>query len=158
MPQVRWWLYRLKSLWRRDAREADLDAELQFHLEAEAEQHIEAGLPADRARQAALRALGNVALAKEDARAVWTWGAIERVLQDVRYATRVLARRKSFTATAIATILLGGCNRIGTGDETARRRFLAGNGEDCARKLRRVAGLPAVLGSPVLDQRPRRSS
>ena len=60
MPQVRWLLYRLRSLWRRDAREADLEAELQFHIEAEAEEHIEAGLPADRARQAALRALGNV--------------------------------------------------------------------------------------------------
>src|SRR6188768_1511324 len=116
MPQVRWLLYRLKSLWRRDAREAELDAELQFHLEAEAEEQIEAGLPPDRARQAALRALGNVTLAKEDARAVWTWGAIERVLQDLRYAVRVLARQPSFTATAIATIVLivGGTTAVFT--------------------------------------------
>ena len=116
MPQVRWLLYRLRSLWRRDAREAELDAELQFHLETEAEEHIEAGLPADRARQAALRALGNVTLAKEDARAVWTWGAVERVLQDLRYAIRVLARQRSFTATALATIVLivGGTTAVFT--------------------------------------------
>jgi hypothetical protein len=64
-----------RNLWRRQAREADLDAELQFHIETEAEEQIAAGLPADRARQAARRSLGNVTLTKEDARAVWTWGA-----------------------------------------------------------------------------------
>ena len=116
MAQVRWLLYRLRSLWRRREQEAELDAELQFHLEAEAEEQIEAGLPADRARQAALRSLGNVTLAREDARAVWTWGAVERVLQDVRYAVRVLARQPSFTATAIATIVLivGGTTAVFT--------------------------------------------
>jgi predicted permease len=116
MPQVRWLLYRLRSVWRRQAREAELDAELQFHLEAEAQEQIEGGLPADRARQAALRALGNVTLAREDARAVWTWGAVERFLQDVRYAIRVLARQKSFTATALATIVLivGGTTAVFT--------------------------------------------
>jgi predicted permease len=113
---MRWFLYRLTSLWRRQAREDELDAELQFHLETEAEEHIEEGLPPDRARQAALRALGNVTLAKEDARAVWTWGGVERLLQDVRYAVRVLARQKSFTATAIATIVLivGGTTAVFT--------------------------------------------
>ena len=34
MPDLRWLLYRLRNLWRRQAREAELDAELQFHLEA----------------------------------------------------------------------------------------------------------------------------
>src|SRR5687768_6316717 len=116
MAQLQWLLYRVRSLWRRQAHEADLEAELQFHLEAEAEEHMEAGLPADRARQAALRALGNVTLAKEDARAVWSWGAVERLLQDVRYAVRVLARQPSFTATALATIVLivGGTTAVFT--------------------------------------------
>jgi predicted permease len=116
MPDLRLLLYRLRNLWRRQAREDELDAELQFHLETEAEEHIEAGLPPDHARQAALRALGNVTLAKEDARDVWTWGAAERFLQDVRYAIRVLARQPSFTATALATIVLivGGTTAVFT--------------------------------------------
>ena len=83
---MRWLLYRLKNLWRRQAQEAELDAELQFHIEAEAEEQIARGLSADDARQAARRSLGNIALAKEDARAVWSWGPVERLLQDVRYA------------------------------------------------------------------------
>ena len=106
MPDLRWLLYRLRNLWRRQAREAELDAELQFHLETEAEEQIAAGLPADDARWAARRSLGNVTLAKEDARAVWSWGPVERLLQDVRYGIRVLARQRSFTATAFATIVL----------------------------------------------------
>ena len=116
MPDLRWLLYRLRNLWRRQAREAELDAELQFHLETEAEEQIAAGLPADDARRAARRSLGNVTLTKEDARAVWTWGSVERLLQDVRYATRVLARQRSFTATAVATIVLivGGTTAVFT--------------------------------------------
>src|SRR5512134_2802964 len=116
MHQLRWLIYRLRNLWRRQAREADLDAELQFHLEAEAEEQIAAGLPADHARQVARRSLGNITLAKEDARAVWTWGPVERLLQDVRYAIRVLARQRSFTATALATIVLivGGTTAVFT--------------------------------------------
>ena len=54
MPDVRWLLYRLRNLWQRQAREAELDAELQFHIETEAEEQIAAGLPADTARHAAL--------------------------------------------------------------------------------------------------------
>ena len=116
MRHARWLLYRLKNLWRRQAREADLDAELQFHIETEAEEQIASGLPADDARQAARRSLGNITLAKEDTREVWTWGAVERLLQDVRYAVRVLCRQPSFTATAVATIVLivGGTTAVFT--------------------------------------------
>jgi putative ABC transport system permease protein len=103
---MRWLIYRLRNLWRRQAREAELDAELQFHLETEAEEQIAAGLPADDARRAARRSVGNITLTKEDARAVWTWGPVERLLQDVRYAIRVLGRQRSFTATAVGTIVL----------------------------------------------------
>ena len=116
MPDLRWLIYRLRNLWRRQAREAELDAELQFHIESEAEEQIAAGLPADHARQAARRSLGNITLTKEDARAVWTWGPVERLLQDVRYAIRVLGRQRSFTATAVATIVLivGGTTAVFT--------------------------------------------
>jgi predicted permease len=116
MHHVRWLLYRLRNLWRRQAREADLDAELQFHIETEAAEQMAAGLPADHARQAARRSLGNITLTKEDARAVWTLGPVERLLQDVRYAIRVLARQRSFTATAVATIVLivGGTTAVFT--------------------------------------------
>ena len=54
----------------------------------------------------------------------------------------------------IGDLLLGGGDGIGAGDEAARRRLLAGDRDERSRELGRVAGLPAVLGFPVLDQRP----
>jgi predicted permease len=116
MPNARWLLYRLRNLSRRQARESELDAELQFHIETEAEEQIAEGLPAEDARRAARRSLGNLTLAKEDARAVWSWSPVERLLQDVRYGLRVLARQPSFTATALATIVLivGGTTAVFT--------------------------------------------
>jgi putative ABC transport system permease protein len=116
MHQWRWLLYRLGNLWRRQTKEAELDAELQFHIETESEEQIADGVPADHARRAARRSLGNITLAREDARAVWAWGPVERLLQDVPYAVRVLGRHGAFTATAVATIVLivGGTTAVFT--------------------------------------------
>jgi hypothetical protein len=45
--------------WRRKERERDLERELLSHLELEAEERRDAGLPPDQARDAAQRAFGN---------------------------------------------------------------------------------------------------
>lgn len=55
MRDLRWLFCRLRNLWRPQAREAELDAELQFHIDTEAEEQIAAGLPADSAREEARR-------------------------------------------------------------------------------------------------------
>jgi hypothetical protein len=45
------------------------------------------------AADASRRALGNVTLAREDARAVWIAPWLESVYQDIRYAVRSLRRQ-----------------------------------------------------------------
>jgi putative ABC transport system permease protein len=85
--------------WRRK-REQDLDRELQDHLELEAEER-------GGDRLAARRALGNPALVREDTRAAWGWGGIERAWQDVRYASRTLRNHPGFAAAAILSVALG---------------------------------------------------
>src|SRR6267378_2248025 len=52
----------------------------------------------------------------------------------------------------IRDFLFRGGNGIGARDETARRRLLARNPDERTCELRRVPGLLAVLGLPVLDQ------
>jgi hypothetical protein len=47
----------------------------------------------------------------------------------------------------IGDLLLGGGDGVGTGDEAARRRLLAGDRDQRPGELRRVASLPAVLGT-----------
>jgi len=85
----------------------DLDRELRAHLEAEAEQQQDSGLAAEQARYAARRALGNTTLVKEEVREMWAWTSVERLLQDLRYAIRVLRKAPVFTAAALLSITLG---------------------------------------------------
>ena len=57
---------------RRSDKEAEFQEELQFHLEEEAAERLSQGLADAEAQRAARRELGNVALVKEDTRAMWT--------------------------------------------------------------------------------------
>lgn len=106
---MRWW-HELKYLVRKlDRRRAEQEAEeeIQTHLELEAREKIEAGHAPEEARQAARRAFGSVALAKEGSRAVWGFGSLEAWWQDLRYGARLLLKKPGFTLTAVLTLGLG---------------------------------------------------
>jgi predicted permease len=98
---------KLRWLTQRRRKEAELRAELEFHLEQEREEATARGLAENEARFAAHRHLGNRGLVEEDTRAAWGWTWVERIGQDVRYAGRLLRRRPVFSATAILTLMLG---------------------------------------------------
>jgi macrolide transport system ATP-binding/permease protein len=98
--RIAWWL-------QRRSREETLRAELQFHLEEEAHERREDGMNEQDADWAARRDLGNVALVREDARAVWTWTLLEQLIQDVRFAFRTMWRSRTVTAVAALTLALG---------------------------------------------------
>ena len=68
----------------------DLDDDIREHLERETQDNIDRGMTPEDARAAAHRKFGNVALVKEDARAVWIPVWIDQLMQDVRYALRML--------------------------------------------------------------------
>ena len=86
---------------------ADLDDELQFHVEQATAANLAAGMTADEARRRALIDFGSVERAREQSfeqRPGWWLGT---VAQDVRYALRGFRRNPVFTIAVIATLALG---------------------------------------------------
>jgi macrolide transport system ATP-binding/permease protein len=92
---------------RRAAREADLDRELQDHLDLEAEDQRESGLSPEGAAYAARRAFGNTMQVKEEVRMAWGLQWLETLLQDLSYGLRQLRRNPGFAAVAVITLALG---------------------------------------------------
>ena len=91
---------------RRKPRADDVDAEIQFHLREEARLREDRGEPAENAHRNARRVFGNVALASEDIRAVWTWTALEQLVQDIRSGCRILTTAPALSAAAVLLIAL----------------------------------------------------
>ena len=90
LRRLRYWLKQ------HDLEEA-LHEELEFHR-AMKQQKLEAdGLARDDAMFASRREMGNLTLAREDARAEWIWPWLESVWQDTRLAVRSLLRQPGFT-------------------------------------------------------------
>jgi hypothetical protein len=88
-------------------RKAELDEEIQAHLQMDIQNRRDRGESPEQARIAAMREFGNVALIEDVTRETWGWIWLERLGQDLKFAFRQLRRSLAFTATLIATLTLG---------------------------------------------------
>jgi hypothetical protein len=87
--------------------EAEFAEELDFHRER-LQRDLEAGgLRPEHAAAATRRELGNVTLAREQARDVWIWPWLQDIAQDVRFAGRMLAKDPRFTCAIVLALGLG---------------------------------------------------
>ncbi len=104
------WLARLRMriemIFRRSRAAGRLDDELRFHLEQQIAENVAAGMSAEEARHAALRAFGNPAALRDQARETWSWSGVESVLRDLRIGARTLWRTPGFALIAIGVMAL----------------------------------------------------
>ena len=98
---------RLRALVSRRRVESELDEEIRFHLEEEADEQRAIGLSDADARRAARRDFGNVTLIRETMREAWDRGALDRLVRDVRDGYRTLKSAPIVSVVAILSLGLG---------------------------------------------------
>jgi predicted permease len=98
---------RLRSLFGRARVERELADEISFHIEQQIAENRAAGMPAVEARLDALRSLGGVPQIQEACRDMRMTTALESVLQDLRYALRVLRKNPAFASASVLVLALG---------------------------------------------------
>ena len=107
MPRLRAWFCRLFGLLLKSRRESDMAEEMQHHVNLLIERNIATGIPADEARNAAVREFGGVEQIKETAREQRVWRLADEFLQDIRFGARILLRSPGFSILVILCLTLG---------------------------------------------------
>ncbi len=94
--------FRLRSLFRREVVETELNEELRFHFDNEVEKYRRAGMTIEEAKRRARLSFGGHEQMKEDIREAHGTRFIDNAVQDLRYAIRQLRANPTFAIVITA--------------------------------------------------------
>src|SRR5271156_4314457 len=100
-------IYRLRALFARQSVEHELEEELQYHLEREAEKYRKAGAEPEEAMRQARLALEGPEQVRQRCRETRGTKLVDDLIQDLRYGLRTLSNSPGFSVLTILTLALG---------------------------------------------------
>jgi putative ABC transport system permease protein len=98
---------RLRALWNADRIQAEIDEEMQSHIEMRTEAAVRSGMERTEARRDAERRFGPYNRIREAGYEIRGGGLLEALLYDARIALRMLQRTPGFTVVAVVTLGIG---------------------------------------------------
>jgi predicted permease len=104
---LRDWKLRARALVAPNRVERELDEELSFHIEREAQKLVEQGMDQDEARLKARARFGSMTLAADRCRDERGTALVDNTIRDLLYAFRMFGRAPLVTVTIVVTVALG---------------------------------------------------